>query len=647
MSRLTVRRLVLTTGLVVVAAAGASPPTDVRAAGGGGYWIVLSSDRDGETRAYSVRPDGRRLTPLLPRGRHLEPVAISGDGHTIAYVDGEGIAVSRASGTAVHRLVAKGNHPSLSRDGMLVAYTSGDPEVLAVIGTNGRGLRTLRTERAGESLFDVPGWAPDGKALVAVRSNSSRSELVIQPLRGNERVLVRGSARSGPTSAKWSPDGRWIAYDDGTGLWVIRPDGTGRRRLARGEDVYPNTWSPDGKSLAYPSRQLSGVTIVGVDRNVSKRLQLGGHRRLSVDGLSWSPDGRQLAFQSGLIGPTQLWVVGADGSGLRRIASGGSNDLVGWTKLAPGRAAAGPLLPSERILDSQTLETRRPVVALAADGSRVAAVVGRTSADCDHIVIWAPWSRVLDRFRRPTPCKEGGHDIGPSIYAVALAGSRAAWASYFGCGNFCDYSVTTATLAKRMPVELTAFSVNSPQDVDFHLHGAGNVLVFNRGSLLVRIGPAGGTRLVQAGAIYSVSPRLIATRDVDTVAVLDARGKLVRRFPFAAGEVRAALLDGGHLVVMRAGVQEVYDVSTGRELLQQPLPGGFQLADVDGGIALLQRTDAIELMRLADGRSITLKPGRAPIHADLAKSGLYYSFATVDGGRIVFVSRSELVRRLG
>jgi hypothetical protein len=63
---------------------------------------------------------------------------------------------------------------------------------------------------------------------------------------------------------------------------------------------------------------------------------------------------------------------------------------------------------------------------------------------------------------------------------------------------------------------------------------------------------------------------------------------------------------------------------------------------------VLQRGDTIVLMRLDDGRSVTLTPGRGPVLADLEPAGLYYSYVTDEGGsRIVFVPRSNLVQAMG
>jgi TolB protein len=53
----------------------------------------------------------------------------------------------------------------------------------------------------------------------------------------------------------WSPDGRAILFNRGTGdLYLIRPDGTGRTRLTRHprNEAFPS-WSPDGSKVAFAS----------------------------------------------------------------------------------------------------------------------------------------------------------------------------------------------------------------------------------------------------------------------------------------------------------------------------------------------------------------------------------------------------------
>jgi Tol biopolymer transport system component len=629
-----------------------------------GFWLVVASDRDGQTRPYSIRSDGSRLTPLAPRvgGTYMQPMAVSRDGSTIAYWDTsngphKGIYVSRANGTGLRRVVRKEWFAGLSPNGKTVAVTygsGGGPGHLYVIGTDGRGRRLL-----GSGTDERVEWSPNSKALLLTveAPRFPRKAVVIRPLRGRrERVVVRGAWIG---EAKWSPDGRWIAYsryhggDPANGIYVVRPNGTGRHRVARG-DTFPFSWSRDGRRLAF-SVSVGGkadVGVVGVDGRGSRRLHLHGLR--SIDALTWTPDGRGLILHTG-----QVWIVGANGRGLRRVTKMvGGFELVGWTRVAPAGPPAPPLLPSERVVAPNTIATGTPIADLSADGARVAFIVKWTAADCDHVVVWTPATSPLDRFTRPGFCPNppGGHS-GVSIYDVELAGSRVAWVSASGCGNFCDFRMQSATLSQRSPSVVATTSAESDTDFDFHVHGHGELLVFNDGSRLVRIGagtqkcqgsaPRSRCTLLRRGAhaepADSVSGSRIAVREPAAVAVLDERGAVVRVFPFASNEVRAARLDGDRLVVATRSVLEVYDVATGMGVAQQPLPAGYALLDVDGGIAVLRHEQSVMLLSLDDGRSRTLTPGPGPVDADLEPPGLYYSYSTEDGsGRVVFLPRSQL-----
>ena len=666
-----VRRL-LAVGLLAalvaaLPAAGLSAPTAEATPQARGYWLVVRSERDGEWRSYVVRPDGTRLTPLVPRvaGAATEAAAVSRDGSTIAYQDSyegphEGIYVSRANGTGLRRVVQQALFGALSPNGKTLAFEYGSPSRLDIIGTDGRGRRRL-----GSGSLERIDWSPNGKALALIPySTGSRNTVVVRPLRGRERTLARGFGLSSPS---WSPDGRWIAYsrafreDRRNGLYVVRPNGREPHRVAKGLS-FVFSWSRDGKRLAFGIGTSGDVGIVGVNGRGFRRLHLRGLGL--IDALRWSPDGRQLILgapgtvrKEGTAEANRIWIVGTNGRGLRPVTRMvGAFDLVGLTRAAPVLKPAAPLLPSERVIAADTVATGTPIADLSADGSRVAFVVQWTAADCDHVVVWNPGTRALDRFTRPVGCPIRS---GVRLFDVELAGSRAAWVSASGCGNFCDIVMRSATLAQRSPRALTSDSEEQGTDLDYHLRGDDELLVFNDRSRLVRIGggsekcaEGGGSAAIcrtirqgaHAAAVDSASAGRIAIRERDAVAVVDEGGALVRVFPFAPDEVSAARLDGDHLAVARSGGLDVYSVATGQGELQRSLPSGYELVDVDGGVAVLRRENSLILLQLGDGRSRTLTLPRGPVLADLEAPGLYYSYTSEEGsGRVVFVPRPALV----
>lgn len=645
--------------------AGAPLASPAGAARAGGYRIVLASTRDGETRAYSARPDGSRLTPLLRPGRALEPLDLSGDGSTVAYKDHRfpnAVYISNAAGTGLRR-VARGakkwsiDSAVLSRDGKELAFTSDYPQRIFIVGADGRGRRFL-------AVGSEPDWSPDGKALVFA-SHAKQSSILVQTLQGERRVLARGAYF---TSPKWSPDGRWIAYESGSGntnLWVVGPNGKHRHRVARSryDSVRPYAWSPDSRSLAFAD--YTGVFVVGINSKPKRlRLSIAPASELSPP-LAWSPDGRRLILSAHEGDePAQLWAVGRDGHGLRRLTKAGTNNPLGWTRLAPVLPPAAPLPPTERVLGPRMISTRKPVSELSADREQVAFVSGTSLTDCEHVAVWTPAKksilRVSQHLQAPCSYRESTGVVDYGVYEVALAGSQVAWSEVLHCGNFCDVAFATAPLSGARPVTLvddigeSGGGAGGGELEAFNPHGDGDLLVFNRADSIVQITDecAHKCKVLRTGAhtypVESVSGHLIAVREPSAVAVLDDQGSLVNVLPFGRDEVKAARLDGDRLVVARSGLLEIYDATTGAAVLQRPLPTGYTLTEVDGGIAVLQHARTIVLLRLDNGSSLKLTPARGPVLADLEAPGLYYSYTTAKGGgRLVFVPRADLERQLG
>ncbi len=441
------------------------------------YRILLTSNRDGQARAYTVGADGSRLTPLLPHGRALDPVAVSHDGGTIAYQGSDGsmsgpIYVSRSDGSGLRRLVQDGGYgatPALSPDGSMLALRKGctcSSDGIWIIGTDGHGLRRLASGVVGKA-----DWSPDGKTLVFVRGQA-HAAVVVRPLNGRERVVVRDNGAGGEEPT-WSPDGRWIAYlsdheadyendrDHGSGLWVVQSNGTHLHRLYRtmGDGGW-SAWAPDSRRLAFTILDASGdkldVAVAGVEGGGMKplRLSVGPRTRTGLERLTWSPDGRRIILVGHSGDDTdQIWSVGSNGSGLRALTGAGTNILAGLTRLAPVLSTVPSLPPSERVLGSDTIATRTPIVGLSADGSRVAFIAGPRATDCFHVGVWTPAAKSIVRIapRVAAPCAE--YDEG-DMYDLDLAGSRVTWTEVLGCGNYCDIARESATLSQRRPVRL-------------------------------------------------------------------------------------------------------------------------------------------------------------------------------------------------
>jgi Tol biopolymer transport system component len=227
---------------------------------------------------------------------------------------------------------------SEQRDVPRLAFTSlrlnpGGPgeSGLYVVNADGSGKRKV----ADNAWFLTPTWSPEGRIAFFGGPFDGMPEVYLVNADGSglRNLTSEWGADGLPV---WSPDGRRIAFastrsDQSPGIYVMGADGKGRRQLTQ-DGAWP-LWAPDGKRITFlrshpaPTRPKRCCQIGPVDVYVMNA-DGSGQRRLTRNTVRdenpvWSPDVRKIACES----KWQVWVVNADGSGQRRLTRNGARNF--------------------------------------------------------------------------------------------------------------------------------------------------------------------------------------------------------------------------------------------------------------------------------------------------------------------------------
>jgi WD40-like Beta Propeller Repeat len=196
----------------------------------------------------------------------------------------------------------------------------------------------------GTTSQERAGVAPDGSQIVYDRyDEATLRDLglhIADAATGlDARPLLLPGDRDHPgfdSYGTFSPDGRWIAFtrvideDQGlAGLFIVRTDGTGLRRLVEDsfEATYPR-WSPDGSRILFTRggdvAELYTVSVDGGDPSSVTGHGADGGATFEGD---WSPDGTQIVFKywESWMKHNELRIVDADGNNERILWSGSEN----------------------------------------------------------------------------------------------------------------------------------------------------------------------------------------------------------------------------------------------------------------------------------------------------------------------------------
>jgi dipeptidyl aminopeptidase/acylaminoacyl peptidase len=284
-----------------------------------GTVIYLSADRVREAELLWLDREGN-ATPV-PGGRApFSSVALSPDGREAA---GE-LVEDRSSQVwifdlargAKRLLVSEGEsrQPIWSRDGQFVTYLSsrGDGQAILRKHADGTGNPELLTRRSGWTILED--WSPDGRSLLFCEMTSRGDSDVWVYSAGKATALI--ASPFSEASARFSPDGRFVAFDADDGgvshVYVQPFPGPGPRTAISADEAGAPEWIEGGRQLFYRSSRQMMV----VDVQTRPVLRVGQPRPLNERRDPWgkitpAPDGRHfLTFSPRTAeGPIELRIV--------------------------------------------------------------------------------------------------------------------------------------------------------------------------------------------------------------------------------------------------------------------------------------------------------------------------------------------------
>jgi dipeptidyl aminopeptidase/acylaminoacyl peptidase len=283
-----------------------------------------------------------------------------------------------------------------------------------------------------------PRFSPDGRRLAFVGSESLGGFRDVWVQDVERDTTSRLTSLPGVNGAPvWTPDGKSVIFESwgstAPGLYWIRADRVGEaQRLTDGQTLQaPNSFSPDGKRLAYSQQSADGHSEIWTApvEGDSDHPRLGKaepflRTPFNVTQPAFSPDGRWLAYSSDETGRLEVYVQPYPGPGGKwQISTGGgtfpmwarnkrelfflvldgriiSRTMVaGYTTRGDSFAAGRPQIWSQKHL----LYVGNPLYDLAPDGRRFAVILyadGTAEAPITHLTFLLNF---FDELRRRVP----------------------------------------------------------------------------------------------------------------------------------------------------------------------------------------------------------------------------------------------------
>jgi Tol biopolymer transport system component len=242
-----------------------------------------------------------------------------------------------------------------------VSATTGSGGVLATISLQSGQASAPGIERlkAPPKAYAFPRVSPDGKQVAVSTDDAKDTNVWIVDLAGATapRQLTLGGANRFPV---WSAGGDRVAFqsdrEGDPGIFWQKADGTGTaERLTKPEKGIahiPDSWSPDGKWLAYTAVKGNEFALWMLSLQDKKTTVFAEKAGARIGRAAFSPHGDWLAYQSTETGTNQIFVQPFPATGAKYPVVVGGHPF--WSPdgqaiiLNPGAGLIGTVLITTR-----------------------------------------------------------------------------------------------------------------------------------------------------------------------------------------------------------------------------------------------------------------------------------------------------------
>ena len=263
-------------------------------------------------------------------GRRIPATSLSG---TIAVPVYNGtdfdLYFGQADGSGIELYREHASQPAFSSDGTRIAFHSWFDKWGLIHTDLSGGDEILVADFVEDQL---PTWTKDGSLIIYLsRREGDRKSRLMKV--GSTELNSDGAVIGEGEYPAVGPNGQLVFRgwgNTGTGIRLSSPDLEDIVEVTIRDDDTAPALSPDGKKIAFMSRRDGnwGIYLVNADGSGLKRLT----DDLADDGLpTWSPDGRAIAFLSSRDETWGVWAMTPDGDDQRLLfeIEGSPNGLVG------------------------------------------------------------------------------------------------------------------------------------------------------------------------------------------------------------------------------------------------------------------------------------------------------------------------------